>query len=106
MVSVLFSALTAAGSDSPVGPIRRTTSGDTGSLKLNLKVAGASASVTPSGGSDPTSEACAKAGQRLRQAGEQHRQGAARQGRADPTVGARRPAPAPGVAALIASARA
>jgi hypothetical protein len=61
IVNVLFSALTAGVAASPVGPIRRMMSGDTGSLKSNLSVAGGFATVAPAGGSDPTSEACAQA---------------------------------------------
>src|SRR5437667_3901614 len=46
---------------SPSGPMRRTTSGDTGSLNVKISAAGARASTAPSAGSAFSSEACAQA---------------------------------------------
>ncbi len=61
MVRLSFLALTGGVSASPFGPTKRTTSGATGSLKSRRNVGGEAATVAPSAGSDPTSEACASA---------------------------------------------
>ena len=61
-VIVLFSATTARGGiDPPSGPIRRITSGETGSLNVKVIAAGAPGSTAPSAGAAFTSEACAHA---------------------------------------------
>src|SRR5215510_15865942 len=60
-VTVTFSALASAVVASPFGPIKRMISGDTGSLKTRLSVAGGSATVAPSAGSVRTNDACAHA---------------------------------------------
>ena len=61
-VTVLFSATTAPGSiDAPSGPMRRITSGETGSLNVKLSTAGATGTTAPSAGDAFTSEACAYA---------------------------------------------
>ena len=57
-VTVLFSATTASGSiDAPSGPMRRITSGETGSLNVKLSTAGATGTTAPSAGDAFTSEA-------------------------------------------------
>src|SRR3954469_10772523 len=57
-VTVSFSATTAPGSiDAPSGPMRRITSGETGSLNVKLSTAGATGTTAPSAGDAFTSEA-------------------------------------------------
>src|SRR5262249_15384357 len=62
IVIVVSSAVTAVGAiGAPSGPMRRTTSGETGSLKVKVNVAGGSGITAPSAGTALTSEACAHA---------------------------------------------
>ena len=61
-VTVLFSPTTERGAiDAPSGPMRRITSGETGSLNVKLSAGGATGTTAPSAGDALTSEACAHA---------------------------------------------
>src|SRR5262245_45907315 len=60
-VITLFSAAAAGTTTSPLGPISRITSTETGSLKVSFRTLGASETIAPSAGSVRTSDACAKA---------------------------------------------
>ena len=62
MTTVAFSAPTSRRAiGSPLGPMRRITSGETGSLKVSFSADGGDGIIAPSGGSAFTSDACARA---------------------------------------------